>query len=67
MILAWSPSPMRAIRSFVILILRVIVVVVSMRASPVVTMAVRATADRAVFVLRVVDDDLRGTACCCCC
>lgn len=60
---AWLPSPTRAMGSFVILILRIIIT--AMGASPV-TMAVRAAADGAVLVLGVVDDDLGRTACSCC-
>ena len=62
---ARPPSSMWAIRSFAIFILRIIIVVALMGTSPVVTLAARAAADRAVFILRVVDDDLRGPTCCC--
>ena len=61
---AWPPSPTRAMGSFVILILRIIIM--TMGASPGVTMAVRAAADGAVLKLRVVDDDLGRTVCSCC-
>ena len=59
---AWPPSPTRAMGWFVILILRISIM--TMGASPVVTMVVRAAADGAVLKLRgVVDEDLGRTAC----
>ena len=58
---------MRAVGSIVIIILGIIVVVaMAMGGFPVVTMAVRTTAGRAVLILRVVDDDLGRTVLCCC-
>ena len=67
MTLAWPSSPVRTMRSFVILLFRIIIIMVTpVGPSPMVAMTVRAAADRAVLILRVVDDDLCGTAGSCC-
>ena len=67
MTLAWPSSPMRAMRSFMIIIVRIIVVVLMpVGPSSVVTVGAGAAADRPVLILPVVDDDLRWAVGSCC-
>ena len=67
MTLAWPSFPMRAMGSFMIIILRIrVVVLMAMGPSSVMTVGARAAADRAVFILLVVDDNLRGAVGSCC-
>ena len=64
MTLAWPSSPMRAIR---IIIVRISVVgLMPVGPSSVVAVGAGAAADRAVLILLVVDDDLRGAVGSCC-
>ena len=67
MTLAWPSSPMTAIRSSMMIILRIIVVaLIPVGPSSVVTVGAGAAADRPVLILLVVDNDLRGAVCSCC-